>query len=242
MSNEKFKALILTEGLLFVAAIFWFVFKYSGNNVFPRSFSVVGEGKEIAIPDIVEIKIGLINEGENLVDLQRETTKKFNQIINFLKSVGIEEKDIQTENYTIYPKYKYDKVTEIVGYTINQGLTVKVRDQNKLGEILNNAVKYGANTVSGPNFKVENREVYLEKAREKAIQNAKEKAEKIARMAGFKLGRIINISEKEISSQSYQPLPLFSLEAKVGGEEVFPKIEPGSQEIRISVTIDYEIK
>lgn len=226
---------------LLVTAAFWFVYEYSKTITPQRTFSVTGEGKEIVIPNIAEIRIGLISEGKDLVKLQKENSEKFNRVINFLKSQGIEEKDIKTENYSITPKYRYDKVTEIVGYTINQSLSVKIRDLKKVVEILSGAVQNGANNIYGPNFTIDDEKVYLDKAREKAIKEAKEKAEKIAKAAGFRLGKIVNIIES--SGYLQPPYPLILKEMGVGGESnIPPQIEPGSQEIKISVTITYEIK
>ncbi len=239
--DNTLKNSIIAGIFLFVISIFWFVYEYSKTAFPQRTFMVSAEGKEIVIPNIAELRIGLISEGKNLVEVQKENTERFNRVINFLKGQGINEKDIKTENYSINPKYRYDKVTEIIGYTVSQTLIVKVRDLNKIGAILSGAVENGANNVSGPNFTVEDEKVYLDKAREKAIKEAREKAEMIAKTAGFRLGKIISINES-----SYTPIPIYmkTLEMGAGGAEVMPmpSIEPGSQEIRITVTLTYEIK
>lgn len=236
--DKSLQSSIIAGIFLFILTTFWFVYEYSKTIQPQRTFSVSAEGKEIAIPNIAELKIGLISEGKNLVEVQKENTKRFNLVINFLKEQGINEKDIRTENYSITPKYRYDKVMEIVGYTVSQNLSVKVRDLNKVGVILGGAVKNGANNVSGPNFTVEDEKVYLDKARENAIKEAKEKAEKIAKAAGFRLGKIISITES-----LYTPPPVYFGVATEKAESIpTPKIEPGSQEIKITVTITYEIK
>jgi uncharacterized protein YggE len=103
---------------------------------------------------------------------------------------------------------------------------------------LSQAVNYGANNVSGPNFTVDDKEVYLEKAREEAIKNAKEKAEKIAKIAGFKLGKIVSITE----SSPFEPTPVMLKEMGGAPENPQPQIEPGSQEIKVQVNITFEIK
>ncbi len=225
---------------LLVTAVFWFVYEYSKTITPQRTFSVSGEGKEIVIPNIAEIRIGLISEGKDLIELQKENSEKFNKVINFLKSQGIEEKDISTENYSITPKYKYGQVAEIVGYTINQSFSVKIRDLRKIGEILSGAVQNGANNIYGPNFTIDDEKIYLDKAREKAIKEAKEKAEKIAKTAGFRLGKIVNITE----SSGLLPYAIFPKGIGAGeqGGIGTPQIETGSQEIKILVTLTYEIK
>jgi len=238
--DKTLKVTIIVGILIFSFSLLWFVYEYSKSKPELRTFSVSGEGKEIVVPNIAEIRIGVISEGLDLIMLQKENSEKMNRIISFLKEKGIDEKDIQTENYSVTPKYDYSKSPyRIVGYTISQDLKVKVIDLSKIGEILSQAVNYGANNVYGPNFTVDDKEVYLEKAREKAIKNAKEKAEKIAKKVGFRLGKIISI----IESSPFEPIPVMLKEMGTGGPLISqPQIEPGSQEIKVQVTITYEIK
>jgi uncharacterized protein YggE len=238
--DKTLKTTIIFGILTFSFSLLWFVYEYSKLRPELRTFSVSGEGKEIVVPNIAEIIIGVISEGQDLQLLQKENSEKMNKIINFLKEKGIDKKDIQTENYLVTPKYDYSKTPyRIVGYKISQNLKVKVRDLSKIGEILSQAVNYGANNVSGPNFTVDDKEIYLEKAREKAIKDAKEKAEKIAKTAGFELGKIVSITESSL----FETIPIMFKEMR----EVVPlisqpQIEPGSQEIKVQVTITYEIK
>jgi len=175
--DNTLKTTIIVGILIFSFSLLWFVYEYSKTRPELKTFSVSGEGKEIVVPNIAEIRIGVISEGKDLAALQKENSEKMNRIISFLKEKGIDEKDIQTENYLVTPKYDYSKSPyKIVGYAISQDLKFKIRDLSKIGEILSQAVNYGANNVSGPSFTVDDKEVYLEKAREKAIKNAKEKA------------------------------------------------------------------
>jgi uncharacterized protein YggE len=238
--DKTLKTAIIVGILIFSFYLLWFVYEYSKSRSEVRTFSVSGEGKEVVVSNIAEIRIGVISEVSDLTMLQKENSEKMNRIISFLKEKGIDEKDIQTENYSITPKYDYSKPPyKIVGYTISQNLKVKVRDLTKIGEILSQAVNYGANNVSGPNFTIDDKEVYLEKAREKAIKNAKEKAEKIAKTAGFKLGKIVGIQESG-PSEFY---PLMLKAAPESAPEISqPQIETGSQEIKVEVNITFEIK
>ena len=240
--DKTLKTTIIVGILIFSFSTLWFVYEYSKSKPVLRTFSVSGEGKEVVMSNIAEIRIGVISEGKDLAALQKENFEKMNRIISFLKERGIDEKDVQTENYLVSPKYDYSKAPyKIVGYTISQDLKVKVRDLSKIGEILSQAVNYGANNVYGPNFTVDDKEVYLEKAREKAIKNAKEKAEKIAKTAGFKLGKIININE--ISPYEIYPLSFEKgIQAPTESGVFYPQIEPGSQEIKVQVNIIFEIK
>jgi uncharacterized protein len=238
--DKTLKTTIIVGILILSFSLLWFVYEYSKTRPGLRTFSVSGEGKEIVVPNIAEIRIGVISEGKDLTALQKENSEKMNRIINFLKEKGIDEKDIQTENYLVSPKYDYSKPPyKIIGYTINQNLKVKIRDLSKIGEVLSQAVNYGANNVSGPNFTVDDKEVYLEKAREKAIKNAKEKAEKIAKIAGFRLGKIVGIQES-VPSEFYPVM--FKAMPESAPEISQPQIEPGFREIKVQVNITFEIK
>jgi len=239
---------------LFITAVFWYVSVYS-RSVAPQAvFTVSGEGKAVAVPDVAEINLGVLTEGgKNLTDLQKENTEKINKIVSFLKEEGIDEKDIKTQYYNISPRYQsipcrsailqtYSEIiapcppslSEIIGYTISQNLSVKVRDLSKAGDILAGAVERGANNVSGPNFTVDDPVKFQNEAREKAIKQAREKAKSTAKASGFRIGKLISIQE------GFSGLPIiYGLEAKsLAG----PSIEPGSQEIIINVALTYKIR
>ena len=122
-------------------------------------------------------------------------------------------------------------------------MSVKVRDFTKTGDILAKATDLGANTVSGPTFSIDDPEKVKAEAREKAIAQAKSKAKTLADQVGIKLGRIVNFYEggSEMPNVAYgrgNDLMMATAEAK----SVAPTIEPGSQDVQLTVSISYEIK
>lgn len=243
----------------FVIAVFWYVSAYSRSVVPERAFTVFGEGKVVAVPDVAEINFGVLTEGgKNLTDLQKENTEKINKAVSFLKEEGIDEKDIKTQYYNISPRYQsipcrpvilqtYPEIiapcplssSEIIGYTISQNLSVKVRNLNKAGDILSGVVERGVNNVSGPNFTIDDPVKLQNQAREEAITQAREKAKSIAKAGGFRVGKLISIQEG-----FYGPPIIYGLEAKGGlaDQGVGPSLEPGSQEVIVTVTLSYEIR
>ncbi len=259
--NEKIKnylGIAIIIALLGSAiAIAFYVRAYS-KSVEPtsfRSFQVSGEGKVTAIPDVAQFTFKTITEGGlNLGDLQKSNTEKTNQAIEFVKSKNVEAKDIKTQNYDISPRYQYyscdhpeSSVTpcpppEIVGYTITQTVLVKIRDFKQIGDILAGVVGKGANSVSGLSFVIDEPDKFQSEARAEAISKAKEKAEAVAKAGGFRLGRLLSITE------GYAPTAprYYDLKsaASLGGAEALPSptIEPGSQEITVDITLTYEIK
>ena len=148
-----------------------------------RSFFVSGEGKVVAIPDVAQFSFSVITEGgKDIGALQQENTQKANRAVALLKNGGIEDKDIKTAGYNLQPRYQYFSCPigknssakscpppEIVGYTINQTVSVKIRDFEKAGETLSGVVQSGVNSVSGLSFAIDDRTEIENQARQEAM-------------------------------------------------------------------------
>lgn len=211
------------------------------NPIAQNTISFSGEGKVKVAPDTAKVDIGLITEGKDTIAVQNENSSKMNVVIKFLKNNGIDEADIKTSNYALSPKYDYNKgKSTLAGYVLNQGLAVTVRKLDKIGEILDGAVSNGANQINSVSLFVGKPEELKNKAREEAVMAAKEKALAAAKIAGFKLGRLVGFSE----GLSGEP-PIFfeALGKGVGGDVAsVPQIEPGTQEIKVNITLTYLLR
>jgi len=234
--------------LIFAISILWYVYSFSKSGIINRSFSVSGQDKITAVPDILQFSFSVITEGgKNLVDLQKINSEKINKAIAYLKANKIKDTDIKTQNYLIEPRYENyickDNVCPppvIVGYTVKQIILVKVRDFDKIGNILTGIVENGANSVSDLSFTIDDSSKLENQARIEAITKAKEKAKAMAKASGFRLGKLISINES--GGGLYNKA---AINYGVGGgmtSEITPNIEPGSQEIVVNVNLQYEIK
>ena len=222
-------------------------YNYIGKSPeFKNIISVEGSGKVTAKPDVAVINTGVLTEKSTVAQAQKENTEKMNAIIKALKDdFKIEDKDIKTSQYSIYPRYDWsDGSQRIIGYGISQSVEIKVRDFDKIGNILAKAAELGTNSLNGPTFAIDDPEVYKAEARGKAIAQAKDKAKVLADQVGIKLGPIVNFSE----NFGGYPTPFYSsnlaLDLGGGTEKALPAltIEAGSEEISVSVSISYEIR
>ena len=252
---KNYLGVAIIIAILVVAVSAWSYVRSYSKSIEPssfRSFSVSGEGKVITVPDVAEFTFGVVTEGgTDIAGLQDENTGKTNQAIAFVKSNGVDAKDIKTQSYNLTPRYQRFSCPraaleaepcpppEIVGYTITQSVLVKVRDFTTIGNILAGVVRSGANTVSQLNFTIDDPDQPQSEARAEAIAKANEKAKSIAKAAGFRLGRLLSISES-----GRTPPPIFFREAALGvsAAPAAPTIEPGSQEVVVNVTLSYEIQ
>lgn len=232
---------------LIVVSVFYIVKtknEYRGyNRTQPATtISVSGEGKEFIKPDIATINIGVIKQNADLLVAQKEATDVMGRAIATLKGKGIEDKDLKTVSFNIYPQYDYVRgVQRFRAYEVRQTLEVKIRDLSKIGEILSNLAGVGANEIGSLNFTVDNPKATQEKARAAAIKEAKDKAVALARDLEVRLVKIANYSE----SGGSQP-PIFYAKAEyamgMGGAPSAPPIPTGENEVKINVVITYEIK
>jgi hypothetical protein len=246
-----------TNYLAAVAAVMMLFFAFSAvsfvtsyeRSIAPssyRSFSVGGEGKAVAVPDIAKFDFGVITEGgKDIVALQEENTVKVNKIIEFAKSEAIDTKDIKTEIYNLEPRYTecYERgcpPRQIIGYRITQRVSIKVRDFSKIGALISGATAKGANSVSDISFTIDDETKPKNEARSEAIARAKEKAIMIAKEGGFKLGKLLSIEE------AGGALPIYGVGLEYAPRlmkaAAAPTIEPGSQDVIVNVVLKYEIK
>jgi len=167
----------------------------SPENV--RSMSVSGNGRVTIVPDMATINIGVRTEEDSVTDALKGNTAQANAISKVLQNLGVEQEDIQTSNFNVYPTDRYDPMTgQIEGryFVVENTVNVTVRDLSSLGEVLSAVVEAGANNIYGINFNVEDREAAIAEARDLAINDAKAKAQAIADSAGVKLGQLMSIS------------------------------------------------
>lgn len=254
--TKQYLYVAIIVALLVGAYSVWSYVSSYGESIQPssfRSFSVSGEGKIVAVPDVAQFSFSVVTEGgKDLGALQADNSKKMNSAIDFVKKNGVEAKDIKTQNYSISPRYQYYSCShpessvkpcppaEIVGYTVSQDVQVKIRDFAKIGVILGGVVEAGANTVSQLQFTIDDPDAAKSQARAEAIEKAKVKAEEIAEAGGFRVGRLLGIDES-----GAQPVYYGYGAGAVMKESLAvpaPNIEPGSQDVKVSVTLRYEIR
>ena len=207
------------------------------------TITIGGEGKVTAIPDIAAIEIGVSTEKTDVASAQKENTTKMNAVTKKVKDLGVDEKDIQTTQYNIYPQYDYtNNRQQLRGYQIAQNVRIKIRDLSKIGAILEAATSAGANQVSGVSFTIDDPEKLRQEAREKALDNAREKAKALAGRADVKLGKIVSFSE---SDSGTPPVPYYARAEAfgMGGDMAVktPDIQAGSLEVVVNVNVSYEI-
>lgn len=203
-----------------------------GSIRYDNRLKVLGAGVVNAKPDKAEVLIGVITQNQQVNIAQKENTAVTQQVIDGMKNMGILPKDIQTQNYNIRAVYDYVEGKQIFrGYEVSNNVKVSIRDIDAVGQIIDAAVKNGANTVSGINFIVSDSSKYYNEALKLAIEDAENKAKAIANKLKVSLN-IVPIQIVEQGRGGIAPLTAMTFKATNGGTP----IEAG--ENRITATIE----
>lgn len=211
----------------------------------PRpTLSLNGTGEISVAPDMAVISSGVVTEAVTARAALDANNEAIAAVIAALKGTGIEARDIQTSGFRVQPRYLRDgknkedpEAPRIVGYTVNNNVSVIVRDLAKLGAVLDQTVTVGANRLGGINFQVSDADKRLDAARTIAMKDAIRKAGIYADAAGVKLDRILSISE----SGGFRPYPKQEAMMMRDASASVP-VEAGEQTLSVDVNVTWEIK
>ena len=205
----------------------------------PRpTLSVDGQGTGTAAPDMATVTIGVTTQGKDAAKAQNDNAWVSNQIQAAVRGLGIEEKDIQTRNYSFYPNYSTDKDhrNEITGYTVNNSVIVVVRDIKLTGKVIDAALSNGANEINSLDFSASDTKAVRKVALLNAIQDARDKADIIAKGLGKRIVGIQNVSESTgyIETRRFGGNMLMA-----AAKDAATPIAPGSLSLTANVHVDF---
>lgn len=224
-----------------------------GINPSYNSISVSGVGEAVSIPDIAMFSFTVSSDAKLVSDAQGKVTEKVDAILAELKSLGIEEKDIKTTDYSVWPKYvsrqaicspTYCPPSRQVqdGYTASHSISVKIRKTEDAGKALAVVGENGATNLSNISFTIDDPDKILDQARAEAIKDAKDKAKMLAKELGVRLVRVVSFYDNTGGG----PTPY--LTEGMGGDIIkassmsAPTIPTGENKVTVDVTVVYEIR
>ena len=212
----------------------------NAQDVSRRTITVSGHGVISARPDTVDITLGVQSQAKSASDALTANTQSMQKLFSELKAGGVEEKNIQTSQFSVNPVYSRSKNNEpavITGYRVTNTVNVTITEIDKLGNLLDVVVKAGGNRINGIRFSIADASALLDKAREEAVKNAVHKAKLYVGAAGVALGQVLSIQE----SGSHAPQPMFLRQAKMEMDSSVP-IAAGEQNISANVTLVIELE
>ncbi|MFL6855676.1 MAG: SIMPL domain-containing protein [Sphingomicrobium sp.] len=203
---------------------------------------VSATGEVTRVPDLAIISAGVQTLKPTATAAIEENAARMERVRAALERAGIEDKDIQTSNLSLNPEYQYDqnRPPRLTGYRASNTVNVKFRDLKRTGAILDALVAEGANQINGPSLTIDKPESALDEARTKAIANGRLRADLYARALGMHVVRLISVSE----GGGYgvpPPMPMVAMMAERSAD-ASSKIDPGTQQLQVSVSMSFELR
>jgi uncharacterized protein YggE len=209
--------------------------------------AVSGQGRAELAPDMAVLQLMVTREADTARAALDANSAAMAEVLEALRGQGIAERDMQTANFSIQPRYVYpspkaqgeNRTPRIAGYTVRNGLSVRVRDLAKLGAIMDQSVSLGVNEGGNILFTNDDPSAAIEQARTRAVKEAMGKAQTLASAAGVKLGRVLSISEH---SGVPAPIPVMRAEMVMASAADSVPVAAGENSYQVTVNVSYAIE
>jgi uncharacterized protein len=205
----------------------------------PPQILVTGEGTVSVAPDMAQVRGGVSTRAATVKEAADSNSRTMTAIIGKLVDAGIDRKDIQTAQFSIQPVYASSEPRteqKLVGYGVSNQVIAKIRNVDKVSDILDRLIAAGATNVWNVEFLVADPSKALDQARSAAIADARRKAELYAAAAGAALGPVVSITEEGASA----PGPVFMKRTAVAGA-MAPPISAGEDTLRVNVSVGFAL-
>jgi uncharacterized protein YggE len=201
--------------------------------------TVTGEGSVLAAPDMATLNLGVVTEAATAAEAVAANSVQLGAVLEQLRTTGIEERDIQTSGLSLNANWQQpqgETVPRVVGYQAINQLTVRVRDLDALGAVLDRATKDGANSFNGLTFGLADPAPAMDEARKRAVADAMARAKVLTQAAGLTLGPVMSISE---GGAFGTPMPAFRMTADSAAA---PPVAAGEIATTATVTMVFRLE
>jgi len=207
----------------------------------PQGITVSGQGSVTADPDTALLSLGVSVLADTAREARDRAAGAMKDLLDSLKSNGIDEKDINTTQFSLNPEYDYSGggPPRLKGYRVTNMVSIKVRDLDRVPEVIDEAVDAVGDPlqISGVSFTVDDPKSLLSQARAEAMADAGAKARELAQLGEVGLGKPIAISE---TSGGGPPVVFDTFRLPATGPST--PIQPGQLDVTVNIQVTYGIR
>jgi len=197
--------------------------------------------------DSARISVAVVTQGRNLEQVSSENADKTKAVIQSVKGLNIKDLKLKTSDYRVTPQRDYKaRPPKIKGYEVHNAIEITIEgfDPEPLSKnvsmMIGKALENGSNNINQIQFYIENKSALEKQALKQSTQEAMDRARTLAEAAGVKLKRIVSLSTQPIHIPTRQHM-LRAAGMKTEASAA-PPIEIGESQIRVQVSIAYEIE
>jgi uncharacterized protein len=212
----------------------------AADNADKGTITVTGHAELNAVPDVAYITTGIVTTSETVNTAKKDNDQVMDRIATAVIAQGVTRDNIRTSQFSLQPIYHTDNgstTSTIIGYRLQNSITIVVDDLSKVSGVMDAAFQAGANQFQGLHFTLKNDQQLRDKLLQEAVLDGQRKAKLIADALGQKLGYKVSVS---VGTISYPAAPeLFRvMKAEVSGTPVYS----GTITTSVDVNLIYSVE
>jgi hypothetical protein len=206
------------------------------------TLNLAAYGETRVAPDMATISLGVTTQAATAQAAMQANATQMTKVVDALKRAGIAAKDIQTSGLNLNPQYVYqeNQPPKLTGYQASNQVTVIVHDLARLGPAVDATVSSGANQVNGISFGLDDPTAAENAAREQAVKALADKAQLYARATGYRVARLVTLSEGGGAYPIQPPMPMADFASARMAKAGTP-VSAGELKVRVDITGLYEL-
>ncbi len=229
--------------IIFPAFFISVLFAHDNNqNSDDRWIHVTGVGESVASPDLAILRLGVISTAKSAKLATELNNASITKIFRVLEDLGLSMNDLETDRFQLVPQREYRKglAPLITGYQVTNSLVLRIRELDRVGEIMQAAIDAGGNNFESLTYAVDDDEQYVEKARLLAVENALHKAMELTEPLDAKVGKPLTI--QEISGHPHLMHERRMMQADMMMAESVPIQGPSELSTRVQVQVKFALE
>lgn len=205
------------------------------------TLNLAAYGETRIAPNMATISLGVMTQAPTAQGAMQANAQNMSRVVDSLRKAGIAAKDIQTSGLNLNPQYQYieNQPPKLIGYQASNQVTVTVHDLSRLGQAVDATVSAGANQVNGVSFGLDDPTAAENAAREAAVKALQAKADLYARATGYRVARMVTLSEGASSYAVPPPMPMAMASFRKEGADT--SVSPGELKVRVDITGLYQL-
>jgi len=211
-----------------------------GPSAAPATITATGTGRASGAPDLLTVTIGVETNGPGAKGVLATNNAEAAALIGKLEADGVAAKDIQTSQLSLSPVYANDQPPRLTGYQATDTVTVRFRQLDKAGAVLDDAVEAGGNDarIQWASYSVADPGPLLAAARADAVHQAVAEVKAMAAAEGVTLGAMKSVTD----ASAPQVIPFAAAAGAMAGAAAAPvPVQPGTEDVTADVSVSYAV-
>lgn len=233
--------LVLAIALALMAAALYAGSQGNSQQNAEHTISMSGYAEQKVVPDTASISIGVVTQATTANGSSSENAAIMNAVVNELKAIGLEDKEMQTSYVSVSPEYNYTGGRTITGYSASNNVQITTTKLDKINEIIDKSAAAGANQIGSLSFSVSSamQKQLRDELISEAVNDSRSKADMLASTLNVKITGVKTSSVNDNSGVSAIYNTAQEMPVAVGAST---PISPGESTVSMSVQVTYIIE